>query len=90
MATDILNVVNIVAYGLIPIGLFWIIIHYPSLRVLLFGLFVHMLIVMVRTTLRTVYPETAGWDWHDIHLTTATFSALAFAFGIWRGWRNHL
>lgn len=83
---QLVAIINAVAYGVIPFGLWWLIIHYPALRIKLVGLFIHMLIVCARTALRATYPASALWDWSDIHTVTAILSALCFIVGIGRVW----
>lgn len=84
MAVDLETVrliVNASAYGLIPIGLLWIIAHYRFLTVALFGLFLHMAVVSVRTALMAVQVAVTV-DWPDIHLTTAALSAVCLLVGV--------
>lgn len=84
-AAYLIAVVNAVAYGIIPIGLWWIITHYPSLRITLLGLFLHMSVVCVKSALRVTHPYSQLWDWSNIHTATAVLSAgcLMWTVGRW-------
>ena len=80
-------IANALAYGLIPIGLWWIIIHYRTLRIPLFGLFVHMAVVSVRAAL-LVHPVPIEINWDAIHLFTAALSAGCLIYGVVKMWRE--
>ena len=90
MAVDfpLIPVITAIAYGVIPLGLWWVILHYPSLRVKLLGLFAHMLVVCVRSALRVTWPESVFWGWGEVHTVTAILSAICFIAGIGRQWRQ--
>jgi hypothetical protein len=85
---QIIAAINIVAYGVIPLGLWWVIIHYKPTRLALSGLFVHMVIVCGRTAIRTFYPDSIFWDWNDLHTATAAISAVCLVVGILREYRK--
>jgi hypothetical protein len=80
--SQIIGITNIVAYGVIPLGLWWIIIHYRPLRLKMAGLFVHMIFVCVRTAMRAAVPESVFWDWNDLHTATAALGAVCLVAGI--------
>lgn len=59
------------------VGLGYICLHWRWLiRSPVSGTFLHMLVVSVRTALLAVYPDSALWEWTDIHRTTALIAAL--------------
>lgn len=81
-----ISIINALAYGVIPIGIWWIVVRFPALRLALLGLFIHMSLVCLRSALRVTHPYSVLWDWSDIHTATAVLSASCFGWTIGRTW----
>ena len=83
MADNILITIGAIGYGIIPIGLIRMWFHYPTLRIKLSGITVHMAFVSFKAAALAIAPYTVAWDWSDLHRVTAAIAAVCFIYGMW-------
>lgn len=83
MADNILITIGAIGYGIIPIGLIRMWFHYPTLRIKLSGITVHMVLVSFKAAALAIAPYTVAWDWSDLHRVTAAIAAVCFIYGMW-------